>query len=279
MKTFAFDIGIKNLAWCCAEYSDSKVTILGWANENLISGGTGESDVQSSKCSLCSKKASYSFQSSAQYCVRHCPPLTPALRDLSGCLLHTIPSMAILKAIALSKNAEKSVLKTKQSILTWLSSKVCMPGLLSKQEKVSTKKIDLNAIHDGIRRVLLEQKDLLRTSTLVLLENQPVYKNPVMKSVQMMLFATIRDILLDSGVVPSVRLVHASRKTAVEDIETGDAGYAERKSASETRVLQGFRSASIQFPSKSSTWFSEQKKRSDLADCLCMCLDSFPTPL
>jgi hypothetical protein len=182
--------------------------------------------------------------------------------------------MKVLKEIALANKADKSCLKTRVSTIQWLSTKFCMPGLLVKQEKVSTKKVDLDGIHDGIRRVLMEHKDLLVSSDVVLLENQPVYKNPVMKSVQMILFATIRMILLDSGKTPCVKLVHASKKTAVEDIETGDAGYAERKSASETRVLQGFRLNTIQYPSKTNEWFSQQKKRSDLADCLCMCMDS-----
>lgn len=268
MRTLAFDIGIKNLAWCCADLSGSTVFVKGWANENLITGGTGESDVEAAKCVTCSKKATYTFQDSKQYCVRHCPPLTPAFRDLSGTLLRKIPPMKVLRDIALSLKAEKSVLKTKVSLLEWLRTKVCMPIGPS----VKTKKVELEALHDGIRKVVQTNSALFDTCTTILLENQPAYKNPVMKSVQMMLFATLRDLLPHR---PPVRLVHAGRKTAVEDIEAGDAGYSERKSASETRVLQAFRSGSLRYTTKPADWFETQKKRSDLADCLCMCLDSF----
>jgi hypothetical protein len=88
-----------------------------------------------------------------------------------------------------------------------------------------------------------------------------------MKSVQMMLFATLRDLLPGP---PAVRLVHAGRKTA--GATGGDEGYTERKDMSEARVVAGFNSGKI-VKEGGLAWFSAQKKRSDLADCLCMALD------
>lgn len=266
-RVMAFDIGIKNLAWCCGDLSGSTLIVKGWANENLLSGGTAETDVSSNKCELCKNKAGFILASTNKgYCVRHCPPLTPALRDLSGNLLKKIPSMNVLKELAKRMEAEKKDFKNKATLVEFLEKRLCFPKPPS-----TIKKIDLELLHDGMRKFILHNRAMFTSCTEILLENQPVLKNPVMKSVQMMLFATLRDLCRDGSTVPRVRLVHAGRKTAGLIIEKGDDGYSERKVASESRVLEGLRDGSIQVENKE--WFSSQTKKSDLADCLCMVLD------
>jgi hypothetical protein len=105
-----------------------------------------------------------------------------------------------------------------------------------------------------------------------LLENQPVFKNPIMKSIQMMLFATLRDLLEGP---PRVRLVHAGRKTA--GATKGDEGYSERKGLSEARVQEGYTKGTL--TGRPASWFTAQAKKSDLADCLCMCADALGAEL
>jgi hypothetical protein len=276
-RVLAFDIGIKNLAWCCGDLSGSAagsasatataVTVRGWANENLISGGTAEEDAAASCCEVCKKKAAYANLSS-NFCVRHCPPSTPALRDLSGNLLKKIPSLAVLKALAATSTQQK--FKSKELVLTYLRTKFCFPKV-SK----AVKGVDLESLHDGIRKMVLANRDLFSTCTEILLENQPVLKNPVMKSVQMMLFATLRDLL--GPTPPKVRLVHAGRKTAATPVAAGDEGYSDRKNASEARIVEGLKSAKILMgctDGRGAEWFGKQAKRSDLADCLSMVMDS-----
>lgn len=282
-RILAFDIGIKNLAWCCASSGPigpigpkgpkgpigpkGPVKILGWANENLVSGETAESDVAADKCSSCAKKAGFVFAPTGKaYCVRHAPPLTPVLRDLSGNVLKKIPAVATLKSIAERLGADKVALKTKKSVLEFLEAKACFPKV-----KTVVKKVELCAIHDGMRAFITKNSELFSGCTEILLENQPAYKNPVMKSVQMMLFATLRDLLKGP---PPVRLVHAGRKTA--GATGGDEGYAERKGMSEERVIREFKGGRLTpgpLAQKDLAWFTAQKKRSDLADCLCMVLD------
>jgi hypothetical protein len=276
-RVLAFDIGIKNLAWCCADVSPAVTTIRGWANENLVSGGTAEADAAADKCSSCGKKAGFFYEPTGKgYCVRHCPPLTPALRDLSGNVLKKIPAVSVLKAIAERLDADKPALKTKTSVLAFLKLHMCFPKV-----KVLVKKVDLVDIHEGIRTFILRNVELFSSCTEILLENQPAYKNPVMKSVQMMLFATLRDLCRSSSAAsgqanpPPVRLVHAGRKT--QGATGGDEGYAERKGASEARVLAAFRAGKVVSEGRNATdleWFAAQKKRSDLADCLCMVMDT-----
>lgn len=257
-RVLAFDIGIKNLAWCCGDLSGN-TTVRGWANENLISGGTAEEDVAAGKCISCKAKATYRHGEQL-FCVRHC--VKPALRDLSGNLLKKIPSLAVLKGLAAGEK-----FKNKDLAIEYLKGKFSFP-----LEKSVVKKVELEDLHDGLRKVVLANRALFASCTEILLENQPAFKNPVMKSVQMMLFATLRDLL--GPVPPKVRLVHAGRKTAGAALGKGDEGYSDRKNASEERIVKGIAAGKILLVDRDCSWFSKQSKRSDLADCLCMVMDS-----
>jgi hypothetical protein len=108
-------------------------------------------------------------------------------------------------------------------------------------------------------------------STHVLLENQPAFKNPHMKSVQVLLFATLREQFLKHGQHPEYHLVHAKKKVA--QAEKGDAGYAERKQKSEERLIQLFEEGHLQASPFYDTW-KQAKKKSDMADALCMAVDN-----
>lgn len=251
-RVLAVDIGIKNLAWCCASKSTT-LDIHGWENENLV---TGSAD---NTCFSCKKKPSF-IHAGHSYCVKHCTPL----RDLKGALLRKIPAFATLKEIAKAAGASPTDTKTKDSTLTFLQTKVAIPLV---QQKV--KSLGMEAIHDGIRAVIQRNHALFSSCKVILLENQPAFKNPIMKSVQMMLFATLRDLLEGP---PEVRLVHASKKSA--GATKGDEGYAERKNMTEARVEKGLQDGSI-VCTKGKGWFKEQIKRSDLADCLSMVQDHF----
>jgi hypothetical protein len=262
-RVLAFDIGIKNLAWAVADLSGGITYVRGWSNENLITGETASSTAEKGKCQTCKNKAVY-----GDFCVRHCPSSTPALRDLSGNLLKKIPSVSVLKGLANKSGASKEHLKNKDTLLAFLKTRYLFPKIVEK-----VKKIELEDIHDGIRAFILKNKELFSTCTEILLENQPVLKNPVMKSVQMMLFATLRD-LLHSSKTPKVRLVHAGKKTTGST--KGDEGYGERKAVSENRISEGIEKKKILMAcidGRDSSWFSKQSKKSDLADCLSMVID------
>jgi hypothetical protein len=65
-------------------------------------------------------------------------------------------------------------------------------------------------------------------------------------------------------------LVHAKKKVAGADIQKGDAGYAQRKACSEERVAGLYRDGKL---SGFDELFSQAKKKSDMADTICMCCD------
>jgi hypothetical protein len=166
-----------------------------------------------------------------------------------------------------------------------LASKQIVKGISSKaaaEEKLATfyslpipklkvKKAletELTILHDAIRQFITEQLALFRTATQICLENQPVLKNPTMKSVQILLFATLRDLLQPNP--PQMALVHAGKKVHVE--AKGDEGYKDRKQASEARV----RKVLQDHTQESAKWlalFGSHAKKNDLADAFCMCVD------
>lgn len=268
-RILAFDIGIKNLAWAVAHKENGIVYVDGWANENLISGGTADSDKVKNTCKSCTGKGHKAVY--GEFCVRHCPTTTPALRDLSGNLLKKMPSLTVLKGIAASRGADKAALKNKETVLAFLREKYLFPNVAE-----SVKKVDLEEIHDGMRAFVTANRELFSTCSQALLENQPVLKNPIMKSVQMMLFATLRDLLEPR---PKVRLVHASKKTTGVKAAKGDEGYSDRKAASEGRIQTGLEKKTIVMNcgGRDAAWFSKQAKKSDLADCLSMTMDCLAT--
>jgi len=256
MSILAFDIGIKNLAWCCL--NDKK--ILGWDNYNLMSESSNITETVV-KCNNCRVKGTYDI-SGTKFCSRHCPATRPALRDLSGNILKKIPSITVLREILNKTPIHKSPAK-KDDIVKELSKWYSIP--IIEKKVIKAPDVGLSTIHNSLQKLVREQESLWKSCKIILLENQPAFKNPTMKSVQMLLFATLRDLIPNC---PPLKLVHASKKVQVE--EKGDAGYKDRKSASEARAAKFLK----ENPQSWNQKWEQATKKSDLADALCMCIDA-----
>ena len=94
-----------------------------------------------------------------------------------------------------------------------------------------------------------------------------------MKTVQLLIFATLRDRFLAAGKHVAFHFVHAGKK--VKGAAVGDAGYKDRKAGGEARVKEYL----CKFPLTSVQqawllWWLQQAKKDDLADTLCMLLDA-----
>jgi hypothetical protein len=255
-KILAFDIGIRNLAWCLMA-SGEKPQILGWQNYDLLQEGPKVKIT----CGRCAAAAAFTSPTGLS-CLRHCPATHPPLKDLSGTVLRRLPPLKVLRAMV---PAVKSA--TKAKLVAALALKNSVPV-----EKIKTKKAvdtELTILHDAIRAFIQTNIESFRQATHILLENQPVLKNPTMKSVQILLFATLRDMLQPGP--PPLKLVHAGKKVQVE--ETGDAGYKSRKDASEAKVIQLLSGIKMAEPTPWLNFFKGHTKKSDLADAFCMCCD------
>jgi len=252
MKVLAFDIGIKNLAYCVLEDSN----VLALENVNLLE------PVEPIICSSCTLKASFRVNQ-AVYCKRHVPKTHTFLPQLSK----KLPSNKVLKELVKEHKCE---------LLGWTNEK-CIESLSKKfafsiqqPKQANASHVSLEIIHDALRTFCNEAWSVFSNSTHVLLENQPAFKNPHMKSVQVLLFATLREQFLKHGQTPSYHFVHAKKK--VKDAPAGDAGYAERKNKSEERVKQLFDSNTIQNADLYQKW-KNATKQSDMADAICMAVD------
>lgn len=278
----AFDIGIRNLAWCLLRKGTTAGdpwTILGWENYDLLSGMATQDAKAAGKirCGVCQKVASFETASGGPTCQRHCPESRPPLRDASGVILKRIPALPVLRAVVEQLQAGASKKRSKEGLLAVLRERVSLPIVPTKLTKRQSE--DLTAIHDSLRAFVAGRAELFRTANWVLLENQPAFKNPTMKSVQMLLFASLREALvpLGNGVTPTpverpwIGFVHAGKK--VQGAAKGDAGYTERKKGSEERVREFFEKEPLSERERWVASLAAQQKKSDLCDALCMCLD------
>jgi hypothetical protein len=214
-------------------------------------------------CSKCKVKGTYDI-SGTRVCSRHCPITKPPLRDLSGNILKKIPQVTVLREILNKVVQIHKMPARKDDIIKELSRFYSIPITEVRVSKAPD--IGLITIHTSIQNLVKQNRQLWSSCRIILLENQPAFKNPTMKSVQMLLFATLRD-LLDTP--PPLKLVHAGKK--VTTAEKGDAGYKDRKSASEARAEKFLKDAPQ--PIWQKKW-SQATKKSDLADALCMCIDA-----
>jgi hypothetical protein len=253
-KVIAFDIGIKNLAFCVLE-NDKNVLAL--ENCNIIE------PVEQINFSKCSIKASYKAGENV-YCKRHIPSTHTVIPELDQ---KKLPTNKILKELIKTHNCE-SLGTSNDKCLEALGKKFTFHFEQPKQANAS--KVSLELIHDSLRKFVQEKWQIFSGSTHVLLENQPAFKNPHMKSVQVLLFATLREKFLGAGQTPEYHLVHAKKK--VSDAKKGDEGYAERKNKSEERLKKLFDEGEVKNDKIYEDW-QKAKKKSDMADALCMCVD------
>jgi len=254
-KVLAFDIGIKNLAFCILEGDQVRAL----ENCNILQ------SVEPVFCEKCKLRAAYTVEDK-QYCKRHIPKTHTVLAELNE---KKLPVNKVLKELVATHKCEVTGNKhTNRDYLTALSTKFAMRFEQPKQENAS--KVSLEIIHDALRKFVQEKRSLFVGTTAVLLENQPVFKNPHMKSVQVLLFATLRSLFLDNGETPSYHFVHAKKKVTV--VQKGDAGYAERKQKSEERLETLFNTNVVHGSVLYENW-KKSVKKSDMADALCMTVD------
>ena len=255
MPVLAFDIGIKNLAFCLYDLSGEQ--ILAWGVHSLMA--------EEAPAELCSKcKAKASFRSTTPTCKRHCT-LQPLLVK---------KDMASLSA-ALKEKEPAAKAKSKAKVLEALAKYYSLPIEKKKPASAShaTEGGGMHKIHDAIRSFVSDNFADFSKATTILLENQPAYKNPTMKTVQILLYAELRSALLDNDFSPKIGFAHAGKKN--KGCEGGDGGYADRKKQTKERVEKWLaKQGQKQGREAWQSFYSSHKKRDDLADAFCMCQDS-----
>lgn len=271
-KILAFDIGIKNLAFCILENTNvvalEDCNILEPVDKIMCSNKTTTATIATAATTVteitqCKLQASYKAGENV-YCKRHIPKTYKIIPELTQ---KKLPTNKVLKEL----------IKTHECENLGISNEKCLESLAKKfafyfeqPKQKNANKVSLELIHDALRKFVQEKWHIFSNATHVLLENQPAFKNPHMKSVQVLLFATLREKFLSFGQTPEYHLVHAKKK--VTGAPKGDEGYMERKNKSEERLKELFDKGSVTNAAIYKEWLAS-KKKSDMADALCMCVD------
>lgn len=257
----AFDIGIKNLAFCVMRRDASNQEVLALENYNLLASET----VAATICGHCKSKATYD-SSLGPSCKRHIPKTHPILQE-DGKGVSKMPGMPVLKGVAKPLGLKG---KTKDELIAVLKTRHSLP--LIKVKAPNAAKQTLVALHDALRQMVTDRWPVFSQCTEILLENQPALKNPHMKTVQVLLFAALRErFLTATTTVPNFHLIHAKKK-ATNEVK-GDEGYAARKHASEERLREWIKANTIKDPATLFSSWLEARKQSDMSDAVCMCMD------
>ncbi len=235
VKILSFDIGIKNLAYCIVEFTEDSHKILDWGILDVM-----EFFLQKNiKCSV--------------------------VRNGKACCGDAVVSVKIndgqqigfCKKITCQKSANASY-TSKQ---------------LKKVNIINTKSVNILDMSSELIRKLRTKPGFLDVD-IVVLENQPVLKNPTMKSIQMIIYSffLIYGVTIEESPVKNIALFNAGRKLDIydgPDLNTSkdEKTYAGRKALSIEYTRYFLKS----FPEKLD-FFNKNNKKDDLADAYLQCL-------
>jgi len=266
----ALDIGIKHLAYCCAypevDLSGVKLPLVKhWALVNL----QDLNDTPKATCHLCPKPPK-AKSPQGLVCGRHLKKDMQIFDEATGLPIKKTPTISQLQAFLKVKGLDTK--GQRPALLARAETVAVMP--LVKAKSTASFADNTSNLHDAIRGWITRDWQYLKDIKDVYIEHQPVLKNPVMKTVQLLIFASLRERYINQGRhAVTFHFVHAGKK--VQGAEVGDAGYKDRKAGGEARAklyLGKFPFGSEQH--RWLTWWQGQHKKDDLADTLCMCLDA-----
>ena len=233
VKILSFDVGIKNLAYCLVNFDEDDFKIEDW-------------DVIDITENLLDKNIKCSAISRGKLCNK----------------------LAINYAVANEKKIGFCDNKKCQSIATSTYS----PKNLKKAKIIKLKDINLLDLTSEMIKKLRLKENLL-TADKVVIENQPVLKNPTMKSIQMVLYTyfLIYGITANTP-VNNIALFNAGKKLDFYsgpkiELNCKKNSYTERKKLSieYTKCIIKDKVTDLAF-------FNQHIKKDDLADSLLQCL-------
>jgi hypothetical protein len=245
-------MGIRNLAFCLLDVSGQNYNIISWDNYDLING----TDSQTSSRCTCGGPASWINNDNVIKC-KKC-----VKKERLVCLPEEISlSIKSLKPLSKQENWNIDSKSKKEDYINEVKKRYLLPF---KKGKINSK-INLLTCLDAINSFLDIHIEIFAKAEVIRIENQPVFDNPTMKSVQIILFTLITHRLKkDHKWTGNICFVHASKKTK-EDKEIVNS-YKGRKDSAEKLVLEKL---------KDDMWrnfFLSKQKRSDLADSFLMSL-------
>jgi len=261
MKVLSFDVGIKNLAGCIIEYNDlepdikSKLNIHYWDIINLVESKKEEDynpilfKCYEEKCNA--KPKSYIDFDNNKYCfcTKH---LTKKDIYLKNVFNNWDKSLWEQKKDCICSKCENDVTNTRKTYyynpnlnITLCSKhyKILTDKVVSAQNKlypIKSKKVK-DITSNDLRTQLVKCLDqrlnsLLRIADIVLIENQPTFKNPTMKAISDTLYTwfIIRGIIdkdLNKSTIKEIKFISPSNKLKEFDTKKLDDANDNKKYA------------------------------------------------
>ena len=284
-KILSFDVGIIHLAYCLltkkeVEKNVYKWDILDWAIIDLT-------DREDHKCSLCKKSAKLlqTFGGEKYYCKVHSKSIiskpipfedffkTLEKKQISGCGF-MIDNEKCNKNCMFEKNSETIQYCTPHAKKIYSN----LEGEMKLKSIKNTGVKDLDFDDTRLKLVMeLEKRKHLLEANVVVIENQPSFKNPRMKSISGIIYDyyMIRGMVdkeITKSTITKVKFMSPSNKIKLAtDGETQQ--LVKLKSSDESKAYKMTKSLAVKYASEMSKhlpeWlakFNSHKKKDDLAD-------------
>ena len=293
MRFLSWDIGIKNLSYCWIEYleKEDKFKVLNWEIINLT---TPEKKDITHYCMChkkdgmkCEKKATWFHKSSySTYCQTHRKKFP--LEEMMEIKKNTCSHILVNKKERCQKKIKYT---TDNSLVGYCEThhkkyESCNLHLVIKHKKP---KNDMEEISTNLIRELDKRKEML-DSDYILIENQPAFKNPKMKSIQMIVYTyyLIRSKIDNERSKQKICFLMASNKLKV-NLETETLKnniiskihqktkdkYRRHKELSKEYCSWFLQKQGKNDESKETNWlvhYQKHRKQDDLADTYLMCV-------
>ena len=266
----SFDVGIVNLAYCLFTKENNNWKILDWDIIDI-------SERDAIKCQ-CGAKPSF-IHLEQYYCKTHCKKLEPnkkfeelyiELPEKSKCTFEHNGEMCGRKSTYSDLKEMYCVTHAKQCYKKYESQ-----NKLTEYKQKSVKKLDFDDVRLKLIQKLDERKILL-SANVVVIENQPSMKNPVMKSISNTIYTyfLIRGIIdkKDNSTITAVKFMSPSNKLKI--VTDGESKQlVALKGTDESKAYKLTKSLGVKYSRELLAhlpdWinkFNTYKKKDDLAD-------------
>ena len=238
VKILSFDVGIKNLAYCIVSFND---------NENMLNHSIEEWGVIDIMEKFLKKNITCSVNKKGKLC--------------NAIAINSVTSND--KCIGFCKK------KTCQAIANSSYSK----KELKKVKIINTKSVSQLDM-TGEMIIKLKQLPYLLNTDIVVIENQPVLKNPTMKSIQMVLYSyfLIYGYVPNDSQISNIALFNAGRKLDIYNGPKIDGIKDQSTYAGRKKLSIEYTKYFLKENPEKLKFFNDHKKKDDLADSYLQCL-------
>ncbi len=235
VKYISFDVGVKNLAYCIVEFFDDKTHKI--YDWGIINlMDAFEKDIH--KCTVTKKG------------------------NLCGSVAVNSVCLGDNTLFFCNKKYCQSIMNTNYNKKD-----------IKKTPKINTKTVSILDISKSLMSSLSKTK--LADVDKVIIENQPVLKNPTMKSIQMVLYSFfVLKGMVETERIKDIVMFNAGRKLEVYDGPEIEIPELIKKDKYKCRKYEStvYTRYFIDNDSEMKEFFEKHKKKDDLADCYLQCL-------